>query len=224
MNTESLSGMQWHPGSGRWEVEGEISPPLLFKKGNKPVYAPPEFQPREQVFSSFPGMNLHDFVEQTVKYETMPGPFNRRLRQATWVGMALILAGLVASLLLPSGSVSGVAFFVLLSNAMGTILGLLSSLWTSCIDTVLLISGLVLLATTRNLQNGKPWQHYWAFAQALCGAGNSLVLLFLFAIVLLNLIFWMAVIVLAILVVIVILCTVLGVLIGMGRGGRNTRW
>jgi hypothetical protein len=178
------------------------------------VYAPPEF----------PGMNLRDFMEQTVKYEAMPGPFNRRLRQATWAGMALILAGLVASLLLPSGVVNGVAFFVLLSNAVSTILGLLSSPWTRCIDTLLLISGLVLLATTRNLQNGKPWQHYWAFAQALCGAANSLVLLLLFAIVLLNLIFWIAVILLAIFAVIVVLCIVMGVLIGIGRGGRNTRW
>jgi hypothetical protein len=189
------------------------------------MYAPPEFQPSERMPSSFPGMNLRDFMERTMKYEGMPGPFNQRLRQATWAGMALILAGLVASLLLPSGGiVSGVAFFVLLSNAVSTILSLLSSPWTRCIDTLLLISGLVLLAITRNLQNGKPWQHYWAFAQALCGAANSFVLLLLFAIVLLNLVFWIAVIMLAIFVGFVVLCIVLGMLIGMARGGRTTRW
>lgn len=188
------------------------------------MYAPPEFQPREQMSSSFPGMNLRDFMEQTVKYEAMPGPFNRRLRQATWAGITLILAGLVASLLLPSGAVNGVAFFVLLSNAVSTILGLLSSPWTRCIDTVLLMAGLVLLAITRNLQNGKPWQHYWAFAQALCGAANSIVLLLLFAIVLLNLIFWITVFVVAIFIVIVVLCTLLGIVIGIGRGGRSSRW
>lgn len=187
------------------------------------MYAQPEFQPRERKSSSFPGMNLRDFMEQTVKYEAMPGPFNRRLRQATWAGIALILAGLVASLLLPSGAVSGVAFFVLLSNAVSTILGVLSSPWTRCIDIVLLIFGLVLLAITRNLQNGRPWQHYWAFAQALCGAVNSLVLLLLFAIVLLNLLFWIAVIVLAIFVAIVMLCILMGALIGSGSGRRNTR-
>lgn len=174
--------------------------------------------------SSFPGMNLHDFMERTVKYEAMPGPFNRRLRQATWAGLALILIGLVASLLLPSGAVNGVAFFVLLSNAVSTILGLLSSPWTRCIDAVLLISGFVLLAITRNLQNGKPWQHYWAFAQALCGTANSLVLLLLLALVLLNLAFWIAIIVLAMFAAILILFIVMGVLMGIGRGGRNTRW
>lgn len=174
--------------------------------------------------SSFPGMNLRDFMERTVKYEEMPGPFNRRLRQATWTGMALILVGLVVSLLLPSGAVSAGAFFLLLSNVASIVLGLMSSPWTRCIDILLLISSLVLLALTCNLQNGKPWQHYWAFAQALCGAANFLVLLLLFGIVLLNLICWIVIIVVAIFLVIFVLCIVLGVLVGIARGGRNTRW
>jgi hypothetical protein len=189
-----------------------------------PVYAPPEFQPRPRISSSFPGMNLRDFMERTIPYEGMPGPFNRRLRQATWTGMAFILAVLVVSLLIPSGAVSGVPFFLFLSNVVSAVIGLMSSPWTRCIDILLLISGLVLLAITRNLQNGEPWQHYWAFAQALCGAANFLVLLLLFVIVLLNLICWIAIIVVAIFMVIFVGCIVLGVLIGIARGGRNTRW
>lgn len=174
--------------------------------------------------SSFPGMNLRDFMERTVKYEEIPGPFNRRLCQATWTGMALIFVCLVVSLLLPSGAASGGTFFLLLSNVVSTILGLLSSPWTRSIDILLVISGLVLLAITRNLQHGKPWQHYWAFAQALCGAANFLVLVLLFAIVLLNLIFWIVMIVLAIFMVIFVLCLIGAVLIGIARGRRNTRW
>jgi hypothetical protein len=85
----------------------------------------------------------------------------------------------------------------------GYLYWLAHSPWVSYSDALLLSAGLVLLISTRNLQRGTAPQHWLAFAIALGGTINLLLLLVAFLMFLPNIIAWLLLI-LGMLVIIIV--------------------
>ncbi len=65
-----------------------------------------------------------------------------------------------------------------------------------------MLSSLVLLIGTRNLQIGRLGQHWLAFIQALGGTANLIMLVIPVLLVLVNFLFWLIVILVAILLLV----------------------
>jgi hypothetical protein len=163
---------------------------------------------------SFPGMSMRDFMSLTSAYGHIPAPFSPLLRHTTRVGMLLTLITAFVIALLPAieGEIKMVTFPYLLQGLNdrldGYLYWLAHSPWVSYSDALLLSAGLVLLIFTRNLQRGTAPQHWLAFAIALGGTINLLLLLVAFLMFLPNIIAWL----LLILGILVIIIVSLGVL------------
>lgn len=187
------------------------------EKGKVPLCPSPEggislrYLPRQldnqSVSPSLPSINLRSFMERTIVYEDMSVSFDRRLREATWMGIALTLIALVTTWLLPAQVAVRGAFLLVLADQLRGYTGyIVHNPWILGIDALLLIAALVLLIQTRNLQRGKVLYHWLAFGQALAGFVNLILLAIPLLFVALNL-------------SLIVVLTVIGMLIGVAVVG-----
>jgi hypothetical protein len=164
-------------------------------------YVPQRYQEPDdqesQYAPSFLGMSMRDFMSLTSAYEDIPAPFSPLLRHSTRVGMLLTLITAFIIALLPSieGGIKVLSFPYLLQGLNDRLYGYLywlaHSPWVSYTDALLLSAGLVLLIFTRNLRRGTVPQHWLAFAIALGGTINLLILLVALLMFLPNIIAWL---------------------------------
>lgn len=163
---------------------------------------------------SFPGMSMRDFMSSTSAYEDIPAPFSPPLRHATWMGMLLTLITVLAIPLLPAvdAGIKVVAFPFLLHGLNDHLYGYLywlgHSPMVSYTDALLLSAGLILMIFTRNLRQGTAPQNWLAFAVALGGTTNLLLLMAALLMFLPNIMAWL----LLALGIFIIIVAVLGVL------------
>lgn len=161
---------------------------------------------------SFPGISLHDFVEHTTIYEHQAVPFSARLRQATRLGMAFTLLTSALLLLLPfiAGSLKVVYFPFFLPAGWHTFLTsyiqwLASNAPLRYSEGALIGFGIVLLIITRNLRHGRFAQQWMAFAQAIGGSINLLLLTLALVLFLPDILLWIVAFAIAIFCIAVVL-------------------
>ena len=181
-------------------------------------YVPQHYQEPDDQGSrgapSFPGMSMRDFMASTSAYEDIPAPFSPLLRHATWMGMLLTLITALVIPLLPAidAGIKMVAFPFLLHGLNDRLDGYLywlgHSPMVSYTDALLLSAGLILMIFTRNLRHGTVPQNWLAFAIALGGTINLLLLMAALLMFLPNTIAWL----LLALGIFIIIVVVLGIL------------
>ena len=136
-----------------------------------------------------PGISLRSFMERTTIYEDLPVPFDRQLRQGTWVGMGIIVACTLLMLLLRVigyGASSGL--FVLGDQLFSYLDWLVGGPWLFFwVNVLLLASSVALLVVTRGLRRGKELYHRLAFALLLYALVDVCLFLFPIVVLLLNL-------------------------------------
>ena len=135
--------------------------------------------------SPFPGISLRSFMEHTTTYEDMPVQFTPLLRQGTWIGITVIAACTLLTLLLGATGYGASRWLPILGGQLYSYLVLLiGSTWLFWVDVVLLVSSVALAIVTRGLKQGKQLYHRLAFALFVCGLVN--ISMFLFPVVVLG--------------------------------------
>jgi hypothetical protein len=165
----------------------------------------PEFEGEETVLN-WPGISLHDFMQQTTVYEQMPVPFSPQLRRSAFIGMLFTLIAMLGSAVLPplcrESNILNLPFLGSFNAILYGYVGWMSAqVWLSYFNGALLVSGLLLLMLSRNLHVGPPWQHWGAFAHAVIGVINILLVLFPLALLLAKLLIWVVMGLLAVIIV-----------------------
>lgn len=154
---------------------------------------------------SFPGLSLHDFIQQTSVYEHTPVTFSPLLRRHARLGLLftlLALAGRVA--LLPLSHLSillDLTWFSGLNNLLYSYVAWITAQnWLDYLNSSVFLFALLLLILTRNFRQGPPWQYWLAFIIAISGIINLTLLLIPCILMVLEVVAWLF-IALAILVV-----------------------
>lgn len=154
---------------------------------------------------SFPGMSLHDFMQQTRIYEHTPVAFSPLLARHTRLGMLFtLLAPFGRAALLPLSHLStllDLSWLGGVNNLLYADVAWMSTQnWLDYLNAGILLYGLILLILTRNFHQGRPWQHWSAFIVAVIGLTNLCLLLIPGFLMVLKVVVWL-VIALTILVV-----------------------
>lgn len=164
---------------------------------------------------SLPGISVNDFMRHTMTYEDQPVEFAARLRQGALAGMALTLAGALSLALLPAlySAVFASALILFFRPFLsGYIQFLANTPLLNYIDGALLSSSLVLLCMTRGLHRGRPLLHWLAFAEAIGGTANLLMIAIPLLIISLNIVSWIVIIVALILIVALIVAVLVALM------------
>ncbi|WP_137686114.1 hypothetical protein [Thermosporothrix hazakensis] len=163
-------------------------------------------QQQDREPSPFSGISVQDFIEHTVIYEHQPLPFTTKLKQGARAGM--LLSVICAALLLlfplmkqPLQSIYFPFFLGWLNNPLTVYMQWISQAFPlQLLNGSLFCSGIALLVITRNLRQGHLGLQWIAFAQALGGSLNMLLMLPFLLLLVVNLLAWFIAIGLAIIV------------------------
>lgn len=188
----------------------EQAPPGLLPFRTKEISLHYPLEPyNEQANSAppFPGISLRSFMEHTTTYEDMPAPFTPLLRRGAWIGIGVIAACTLLTLLIGAIGYGASKSLLILSGQLYAYMDwLIGSSWLFWVNVLLLASSVALLIVTRGLKQGKQLYHRLAFAMFLCGMANIAMFLFPIVVVGINLILVLIIIaaILAILTAIVV--------------------
>ena len=137
----------------------------------------------------FPGISLRSFMENTTTYEDMPVLFTPLLRQGAWIGIGVIAACTLLTLLIGAIGYGASRSLLILGGQLYSYMDwLIGSSWLFWVDVLLLASSVALLVVTGGLKQGKQLYHRLAFALFLCGIANIAMFLFPVVVVGINLI------------------------------------
>ena len=157
----------------------------------------------------FPGISLRSFMENTTTYEDMPAQFAPRLRQGAWIGIGVIAACTLLTLLIGAMGYGLSRVLPIFGGQLYSYLDwLIGSTWLFWVNVVLLVASVALLVVTRGLKQGRQLYHRLAFAVFLCGIAN--IAMFLFPLVVLGINLILVLIIIA--VVLFIIIAIIGVL------------
>jgi hypothetical protein len=146
-------------------------------------------------------------MENTTTYEDLPVPFTPLLRQGAWIGIAVVAACTLLTLLIGTiGYGASRSLFLLGGQLYSYLDWLIGSTWLFWVDVLLLVSSVALVILTRGLKQGKQLYHRLAFALFICGIVNIAMFLFPVVVLGINLIL--------LLIIIVVILGIIGAIIG----------
>ena len=137
-------------------------------------------------------------MEHTTTYEDMPVPLTPLLRRGAWIGIGVIAACTLLTLLIGAMGYGASRVLPILGGQLYSYLDwLIGSAWLFWVNVLLLASSVALLVVTRGLKQGKQLYHRLAFALFLGGIVNITMFLFPLVVLGINLILLLIIIAVA---------------------------
>ena len=138
-------------------------------------------------------VTLNDLLKKAQPYEDLAVPFSPALRRSAQLSTAAIMIATIVYWLLPSSpSVTGSSFYLVLGDRLASMINIVQAAlpYLQTLNAVsVMLSGLLIMLTNRFVK-GRELLHWLTFGVVLVGLVNTVVVIMLSGVLIINLFLW----------------------------------